>query len=206
VLYYCTAIISSATPSSLDTIPTPVNPAAAASASQAKLGYLYLTQGYIGIYFRQGVLSGVITKELYLLTDLQEVRLIDRSAAPAAPAPSSSSTTTRQQHNQGQRAEEEDGREGEEGSANATAASSSMFTSFQQSLGLSHLSYECELLFRRGERKDEGRGGGEGEEGRPGQEQLVTITPALISAEKLVAILLEAKDLVQTFEGQRSKK
>jgi hypothetical protein len=62
------------------------------------------------------------------------------------------------------------------------------------------LSYEVDLLFKR--QGGGGRGGHDsGDNDDEGPYQLITITPALISAEKLLSILLEAQEMVQSWKS-----
>jgi hypothetical protein len=168
--------------------------AGAAPTATSAVGYLYITQAYIGIYFRQGVLlNAAITKELYLLQDLQEVKLINKSikASPGA-APGGGDLETSNSFN------DEGDSSFPSSSATPTAAaatastSTTMFSSFQQSLGLNHLSFECNLLFKTTATTAAAAGGHQEEEERY---HLVTITPALISADKLYSVLLEVKEM-----------
>jgi hypothetical protein len=219
VLYYCTGIISSSSspsvyPSSASASASAPTAAAAASATASALGYLYITQAYIGIYIRQGVLlNTAITKELYLLSDLQDIKLINRSAPSALSATAASASHSSHLDLDISSSVNDDDfpvtpSPSASTSAAPTSSSSSMLSSWQQSLGLNHLSFECNLLFKTkttaaggaaggGGAAGAGAGEGGGGEGEEERYHLVTVTPALVSAEKLHSVLLEVKDMNQ---------
>lgn len=208
VLYYCTGIISSSShkniPPTLSSRELSTPPTSTVNA----LGYLYITQGYIGIYFRSALISGVLIKELYHLADLQDIQLIDRSKPSTTSTTQTNSNTSITPSSRIPLNDEDDfeffsnnshppssaapsitaNQSSTPSTSTSTSTSSSMFSSFQQSLGLSHLSYECDLVFKTRIYHTNGL--------EEDCYHLITITPALISAEKLFNVLLEVKDMI----------
>jgi hypothetical protein len=168
ILYYCNGLVDSFKVDS-STFASP--------SSVGVLGCVYLTQSYIGIHVRHSVMSTV--KELYRFSDLLEIKLIDRkthqlensiddSSIGEKSTPITENTNSLPSH-----------------SAPPVSSSStnSVLSSVQYTLGLSHLSVSCQLVFQYLSASNST------------SQHVVTVTPGLISAEKLLAIIREIKDM-----------
>mmetsp|Transcript_23871 Transcript_23871/g.35021 ORF Transcript_23871/g.35021 Transcript_23871/m.35021 type:complete len:876 (+) Transcript_23871:38-2665(+) len=137
-------------------------------------GFLYLTGNWIGVASR-GVMGGTRRRELYPLKDLESASLCgpakgaeaDKTETPTKNAPS---------------------REAVASPSTTHTPGRSVLSTLQQSLGMSYLSTGCKLIFQ--------------VKSLPETECTentieIRFTPALVDADKVRAILLEARDMLK---------
>jgi hypothetical protein len=186
VLYYCACMVSY---TSSDVVGSP--------------GFLYVSSHYIGLASRSVIAVGAKRRDLLRLEDLHDVVISGGLTASSAKTPSKSHTATIVGSSGGHQGE----------SSPAAAASSGWsLASIQQSLKIANVTTGCKLRFKlpvldgssaaftTPSETNPGIGNISGDYSAGGGEDSVTfevtVFPALVEAEKIRAIIVEARHML----------
>lgn len=234
MLYYCTGLISSTSFQSHSPLnqfnklnknnSLPVDFPSSASLPVGLPGYLYISQSYIGIYIRQGVLTSVVLRELYEINDLIDIKIFNRNdTSTSHNQNNSNSNNSESVSNNSNRnnatinipidtssdmefdwtesnptsTTKSSSTSASSASSGSTSTLSSSTGSLLSSIGLSYLTVSCQLIFRSTKNNSSNNP-------KESPYQIITMTPALITTDKLIEVLVEIKEMVKNVNERNS--